>query len=131
MVYKSLSIWTQIKKFYDTILDHTSWTIGIGTFINLWNDKWYSTTSLANIAGLSDGASISRYSLSNIPLSLQQMHHFFNHIMVREEQDITNWIQMNLFVSHLNRLGLFSWNQEFHVVGVNSFGLHIFRLPKL
>jgi len=27
-----------------------------------------------------------------IPLSLQQMPHFFNHIMVREEQDISNWI---------------------------------------
>ena len=28
----------------------------------------------------------------NIPLSLPQMSHFFNHIMVREEQDIPNWI---------------------------------------
>jgi len=28
----------------------------------------------------------------DIPLSLQQIPHFFNHIMVREEQDIPNWI---------------------------------------
>jgi len=32
---------------------------------------------------------------------------------------------MSLVVSLLNRLGLFSSNQEFPVVGVNSFGLHI------
>jgi len=38
---------------------------------------------------------------------------------------------MSMVVSLLNRLGLFSWNQEFHVVGVNSFGLHLFHLPKL
>ena len=67
--------------------------------VHFWNDKWCSSTSLANIAGLSDGASISDtvYHFKtgcdwNIPLSLQQMPHFFNHIMVREEQDIPNWI---------------------------------------
>jgi len=38
---------------------------------------------------------------------------------------------MNLVVSLLNRLELFSWIQEFPVVRVNLFGLHIFRLPKL
>ena len=58
------------------------------------------------------------------------MPQFFNHIMVREEQDIPNWT-MSLVVSLLNRLELFSWNQEFPVVGVNSFCLHLFRLPKL
>jgi len=69
------------------------------SFINFWNDKWCSTTSLTNIAGLSDGASIpdtvSQFWIDcnwNIPLSLQQMSHFFNHIMVREEQDIPNCI---------------------------------------
>jgi len=48
---------------------------------------------------LSDGASIpntvSHFWTNcdwNISLSLQQMPHFFNHIMVREEQDIPNWI---------------------------------------
>jgi len=72
------------------------------SFINFWNDKWCSTTSLANIAGLSDGASIpniiSRFwigcnwNIWNILLSLQQMPHFCNHIITREEQDIPNWI---------------------------------------
>jgi len=38
---------------------------------------------------------------------------------------------MSMVVSLLNRLRLFSWNQEFPMVGVNSFGLHLFRLPKL
>ena len=38
---------------------------------------------------------------------------------------------MSLVVSLLNQLGLFSWIQGFPVVGVNSFGLHIFHLPKL
>jgi len=38
---------------------------------------------------------------------------------------------MSLVVSLLNQLGLFSWIWEFPVVGVNLFGLHIFRLPKL
>jgi len=58
MVLRSLSIWPEIKQFYDTILDHTYGTIGTGTFINFWNDKWCSATSLANIAGLSNGVSI-------------------------------------------------------------------------
>ena len=58
MVYRSSSLWPKIKKFYSTVLDNTSWTVGTCTFINFWNDKWCSTTSLANIAGLSDGASI-------------------------------------------------------------------------
>ena len=38
---------------------------------------------------------------------------------------------MSLVVSLLNQLGLFSWIQEFPMVGVNLFGLHIFCLPKL
>ena len=37
MVYRSSSSWPRIKQFYYTILDNTSWTIGTGTFINLWN----------------------------------------------------------------------------------------------
>jgi len=47
-------------------------------FFNFWNDKWCSTTSLANIVGLSDGASIpdivSQFWAGcdwNIPLSIQ------------------------------------------------------------
>ena len=69
------------------------------SFFNFWNDKWCSTTSLANIAGLYDDVSISDTVSQfwtgcdwNIPLSLQQMPLFFNHIMIREEQDIPNWI---------------------------------------
>ena len=58
MVYRSSSLWPEIKQFYSTILDYTSWTIGTGYFINFWNDKWSSTTSLENIAGLSNGVSI-------------------------------------------------------------------------
>jgi len=59
MVYKSSSLWPEIKQFYSTILHYTYWTIGTCSFINFWNDKWCSTTYLANIAGLCDGASIS------------------------------------------------------------------------
>jgi len=51
MVYRSSFLWLAIKQFYSTIFDYTSWTIGTGSFINLWNDKWCSTISLANIAG--------------------------------------------------------------------------------
>ena len=94
-VYRSSSLWPGIKQFYSTILDYTSWTVGTSSFINFWNDKWCSTTSLANIAGLSDGVSIpdtvSQFWTScdwNIPFSLQHMPLFFNHIMIREEQDI-------------------------------------------
>ena len=58
MVYTSSFIWPGVKQLYDTILNHTSWTVGTSTFINFWNDKWCSTTSLANIVGLSDGANI-------------------------------------------------------------------------
>jgi len=58
MLYRSSSIWPGIKQLYDTILDHTSWIVGTSTFINLWNDKWCCTTSLANIVGLSNGARI-------------------------------------------------------------------------
>jgi len=58
MVCRSSSIWHGIKQFYSTILDYTSWTVGTCTFINFWSDKWCSTTSLENIAGLSNGASI-------------------------------------------------------------------------
>jgi len=38
---------------------------------------------------------------------------------------------MSLVVSLLNRLGFFSCIQEFPVVRVNLFSLHIFCLPKL
>jgi len=58
MVYRSSSLWLGIKQFYSTILDYIFWTIGTCIFINFFNDKWCSTTSLKNIAGLSDGASI-------------------------------------------------------------------------
>jgi len=58
MVYRSSSFWPRIKKFYSTILDYTSWTVGRGSFINFWNDKCCDTTFLENIVGLSDGASI-------------------------------------------------------------------------
>ena len=83
MVYRSSSLWPEIKQFYSTILDYTSWNVGTCTFINFWNDKWCSTTSLVNIAGLSDGANILN-TLSqfwtgcdwNTSLSLQQMPHF-------------------------------------------------------
>jgi len=99
MVYRSSSLWYEIKQFYSTILDYTSWTIGTSSFINFWNDKWCATTSLANIAELSNGASIpdtvSQFWTCgdwNIPLSLQQMPHLFSHIMVRAEHDISNWI---------------------------------------
>ena len=54
---------------------------------------------MANIGGLSDGASIPDTASQfwtgcdrNISLSLQQMPRFFNHIMVREEQNLPNWI---------------------------------------
>jgi len=84
MVYRSSSLWFEIKQFYSTILDNTSWNVGIGTFINFWNDKWCYTTSLANIAGLFDDASIldivSQFWTScdwNISWSLQHMPHFF------------------------------------------------------
>jgi len=51
MVYRSSSLYGEIKQVYSTILDYTSWIVGISIFINFWNDKWYSSTSLANIAG--------------------------------------------------------------------------------
>jgi len=99
MVYRSSSLWLGIKQFYSTILDYTSWTVGTYSFINFWNDKWCSTTSLENIVGLSDGANIpdtvSQFWKGgdwNIPLFLQQMPHLFSHIMVRVEQNIPNWI---------------------------------------
>jgi len=34
MIYKSSALWPGIKKFYSTILDYTSWIVGIGSFIN-------------------------------------------------------------------------------------------------
>jgi len=93
MVYRTSSLWPGIKQFYSTILDYTSWTVGTSTFINFWNDKWCSTTSLANIAGFSDGASISDTDSQfwtscdwNIPLSLQQMPHFL----------IISWLGTNM-----------------------------------
>jgi len=58
---KSLSLLLKarvLKKFYDTILEHTSWTIDTCTVINLWNDKWCSSPYLSNIAGVSDGSRI-------------------------------------------------------------------------
>ena len=62
-------------------------------------DKLCSTTSLAHIAGISDGSSIpdtvSQFWTScdwNIALSLQQMPHLFSHIIVRVEHDNPNWI---------------------------------------
>ena len=60
------------------------------------------------------------------------MPNFFNHIMVREEQDIPNWIldEFGRFTLKSART-FFSWNQEFHVVGVNSFDLHLFLFLKL
>ena len=58
IVYKYSSLWPEIKQFYYTILDYTSWTVGTSSFTNFGNDKWCSATSLANIASLSDGASI-------------------------------------------------------------------------
>jgi len=39
LAYKYSSIWPVIKQFYDTILEHTSWTVGTGIVINFWNDK--------------------------------------------------------------------------------------------
>jgi len=78
MVYRSSSLWPGIKQLYSTILDYTSWIVGTSSFINFWNDKLCAPTSLANIAGLSNGASIpdtvSQFWTGgdwNIPLSLQ------------------------------------------------------------
>jgi len=99
MIYRSSSLWPGIKQFYSTILYYTSWTVGTGSFINFWNDKWCGTTSLENFVRLSDGVSISNTISQfwtggdwNISLSLQQMPPLFRHIMVRVEQDIPNWI---------------------------------------
>jgi len=33
MVYRSSSLWPEIKQFYSTILDYTSWTIGTGSLL--------------------------------------------------------------------------------------------------
>jgi len=57
------------------------------------------------------------------------MPSFFNHIMVREEQDIPNWIldESGRFTLKSTRIFLIG----FPVVGVNSFGLYLFFLPKL
>jgi len=114
MVYRSSSLWPRIKQFYFTILDYTSWTVGTGSFINFWNNKWCSTTPLAHIVGLSDGISIldtvSQFWTGrdwNILLSLQQMPHLFSHIIVRADQDVPNWM-MGLVGSLFNRLGFFS-----------------------
>jgi len=75
MVYRSTSIWPMIKHFYDTILEHTFWTIGTSTFINFWNDKWCSTSSLSIIAWVLDGSilsdTISQFWTSSILLSLR------------------------------------------------------------
>jgi len=58
MVYRSSSFWHEIKQFYSTILDYTFCIVGTSSFINLWNDKWCSTTPLAHIAVLYGGISI-------------------------------------------------------------------------
>ena len=90
MVYRSSSIWPGIKQFYDIILEHTSWIVGTSTSINFLNDKWCSTPSLSIIAGVPDGFrisdTISKFFTSSdcsIPLPLQQMSHFFEHIRIR------------------------------------------------
>ena len=96
-------------------------------FINFWIDKWCSTTSLSNIAGVPDGSSISDTISQfwtgndwNIPLSLQQMPHFFEHIMIRQEQDIPNWIMdksgrftLKLVVSLLSLMLILLWLLSF------------------
>ena len=64
MVYRSSSLRPGIKQFYSTILDYTSWIVGTGAFIDFWNDKWCSTTSLANVVGLSNGLAFRIQSLS-------------------------------------------------------------------
>jgi len=84
LAYRSSSIWPGIKQFYDTILQHTSWTVGIGTVTNLWNDG--SRILMATISQFWNG-----YDWI-IPLPLQQVNHFFEHIMIRQEQDTPNWI---------------------------------------
>ena len=52
------------------------------------------------------------------------MSHFFNHIIIREEHNIPNWIQDEFGRFTLKSARTFYWNQEFPMVGVNSFGLH-------
>jgi len=93
MVYKSSSIWLEIKQLYDTILDHTSWIVGTSTFINFWNDIWRSTTSLTNIAVLFGSVSIP-YTTLNFGLVVIGIFPYlynrclivFNHIMVRRNK---------------------------------------------
>jgi len=96
--------------------------LGIGSFINFWNDKWCSTTPLAHIAGLFDGISIpdtvSQFWTGwdwNILLCLEQMPHLFSHIMVRANQDVLNWIldkSYHLFFECPNALYIWSWVRQ-------------------
>jgi len=59
------------------------------------------------------------------------MPNLFSHVMVMAEQDIPNWILDESGRFTLKSAMTFFWIQEFPVVGVNLFGLHIFRLRKL
>jgi len=67
----------------------------------------------------------------NISLSLQQMPYLITHIMVRTVQDIPNWILDESGRLTLKSARTFFLDPGVPVVGVNLFGLHIFRLPKL
>ena len=138
MIYKFSSFWPEIKQFYSIILYNTSRTVDTSTFINFWNDKWCSTTSLANIAGLCDCASILDTDFHFGLVVIGIFSCLYNRCLVfliiswldRNRISLTGF-QMSLVVSLLNRLRLFSWNQEFPMARVNSFGVHIFFLPKL
>ena len=46
--------------------------------------------------------------------------------MVTKEYDILNWILDESGCFTFKSVRNFFWNKEFHVVGVNSFGLHLF-----
>jgi len=99
MVHRSSSLWHGIKQFYSTILDYTSWTVGASTFINLWNDKWCYTTSLEILQGYMmvltfriQSLNFGHVVIGIFPCLYNKCLIFFNHIMVREEQDIPNWI---------------------------------------
>ena len=100
LTYRSSFIWPGIKHFFYAILEHTSWTVGIGTAVNFWNDKLCSSTCLLNIAGVRDGSRTLMTTISQfwngrdwiIPLPLQHVNHFFEHITIRQEQDTPSWI---------------------------------------
>ena len=98
-----------------------------GSVINFWNDKWCSTIFLTNIAGY----------LMVLPFRIQSLSfgQFWTGFLIiswlGRNRIFLIGLQMNLVVSLLNQLGLFSQNQKFLVLGVISFDLHLFRLPKL